>query len=1093
MTQYTPKFQEEYSAKLPALTLLTNLGWSFLSPELALAARGGKADEVVLRQVLRSELQKRTFTFAGKTYPLSEKAIDNLIAEVCSPALNEGLLTANERLYNHLLYGISVTEFVDGKKASPTVALIDWQNPANNSFVFTEEFSVTRTSGVESRRPDIVCFVNGIPLVVIEAKRPDGNAKKGPTIDEGISQSLRNQRHDEIPLLFAYSQLILSINGNEGRYGTCGTPAKFWSAWREEDISDAEIYAIKNKKIEGDRLARLFNHRSSKDLDWYQSLTAAGELAVTGQDQLLISLLSPARLLEMTRYFVLFDKKAGKVVARYQQVFGIKRLIERINTRSSTGGREGGVIWHTTGSGKSFTMVFLSKAMILHESLKQCRIVVVTDRLDLENQLSKTFASGGELAGKKDKEAAIATSGRRLAEQIGKGTERIIFSLIQKFNTATKMPECVNNSSDIIVLIDEGHRSHGGENNIRMKQALPNAAFVAFTGTPLLKDDKTTNKFGPIVHAYTMQRAVEDQTVTPLLYEERIPDLDVNERAIDSWFERITEGLSDDQKADLKRKFAKKGQVYGSDDRIRLIALDIANHFVKNIDEGLKGQLACDSKASAIKYKKYLDEAGLFESAVVMSPPDSREGNTAVDEATTPEVTQWWKDNVGSLDEQAYSKHLIERFDNDDSLKILIVVDKLLTGFDEPKNSVLYIDKPLKEHNLIQAIARVNRLHPKKKFGLLIDYRGILAELDTTIQKYQDLASRTQGGYDINDIAGLYNQMSTEYKRLPQLYKQLWAIFDGVNNKNDIEQLRQVLVPKIEEREGELVDVHLKVREDFYEALTAFASCLKVALQSATFFEDKSFSEQDRCHYKETVKQFSSLRQLVQQDAGEKIDYDEYAEQVKKLLDKHVVGVEVKEPGGVYEVGKMGQKQQPEDWGEDKTRNETDIIKTRVTRMIEQELRDDPYAQEAFSKLLRQAIEEAEKLFDHPLKQYMLFREFEEQVQERRLNDIPDAFAGNRHAQAYFGVFKKVLPEALAVLDQQVQDKWIKVAFEIDQEVETSVAENSINPQNIEADIRKKLLPRMFKECKAIGGGMDQAKKIVEMIVQITRVGLSGL
>ncbi len=1092
MIQYTPKFQEEYSAKLPALTLLTNLRWSFLSPELALAARGGKNDEVVLREVLRSELQKRTFTFAGKSYPLSEKAIDNLIAEVCSPALNEGLLTANERLYNHLLYGISVTEFVDGKKASPTVALIDWQNPANNSFVFTEEFTVTRSGGVESRRPDIVCFVNGIPLVVIEAKRPDGNAKKGPTIDEGISQSLRNQRHDEIPLLFAYSQMLLSINGNEGRYGTCGTPAKFWAAWREEDITDAEMYAVKNKTLKDEQLKNLFNHRPAKDLDWYQSLTAAGELAVTGQDQLLISLLSPARLLEMTRYFTLFDKKAGKIVARYQQVFGIKRLIERINTRSVTGGREGGVIWHTTGSGKSFTMVFLSKALILHESLKQCRIVVVTDRVDLETQLSKTFASGGELAGKKDKEAAMATSGKRLAEQIGNGTERIIFSLIQKFNTATKMPECVNNSSDIIVLIDEGHRSQGGENHIRMKQALPNAAFVAFTGTPLLKDDKTTNKFGPIVHAYTMQRAVEDQTVTPLLYEERIPDLDVNERAIDSWFERITEGLSDEQKADLKRKFAKKGQVYGADDRIRLIALDIANHFVKNIDEGLKGQLACDSKASAIKYKKYLDEAGLFESAVVMSPPDSREGNTAVDEATTPEVTQWWKDNVGSQDEQAYTKHLIERFDKDDSLKILIVVDKLLTGFDEPKNAVLYIDKPLKEHNLIQAIARVNRLHPKKKFGLLIDYRGILAELDTTIQKYQDLASRTQGGYDINDIAGLYNQMSTEYKRLPQLYKQLWAIFDGVKNKNDIEQLRQVLVPKIEERDGELVDVHLKVREDFYEALTAFASCLKVALQSATFFEDKSFSDQDRRHYKETVKQFSSLRQLVQQDAGERIDYDEYAEQVKKLLDKHVVGIEVKEPGGVYEVGKMGQKQQPEDWSEDKTRNETDIIKTRVTRMIEQELRDDPYAQEAFSKLLRQAIEEAEKLFDHPLKQYMLFREFEEQVQDRRLNDIPDAIAGNRHAQAYFGVFKKVLPEALAVLDQQVQDKWIKIAFEIDQAVETSVAENSINPQNIEADIRKKLLPRMFQECKAIGGGMDQAKKIVEMIVQITRVGLNG-
>ncbi|MDR5609205.1 MULTISPECIES: type I restriction endonuclease subunit R [unclassified Arsenophonus] len=1091
--QHPPKFQEEFSAKIPALALLSNLGWSYLTPEASLIVRGNKPDQVLLSQILRQQLAKRTFTFAGLDYPLSDKSIDNLVAEVNSPALNEGLLTANERLYNHLMYGISVTEFIDGKKANPTIALIDWHNPTNNSFVFTEEFNVTRASGIESRRPDIVCFVNGIPLVVIEAKRPDGNAKKGPTIDEGISQSLRNQRHDEIPYLFVYSQLLLSINGHEGRYATCGTPAKFWANWREEDISDAEMYAIKNRSCSTEQFTRLFRHRSAEVVAWYQQLVSNGELAVTGQDQMLISLLSPTRLLEMTRFFTLFDKKVGKVVARYQQVFGIKRLLERINTHRPDGGRGGGVIWHTTGSGKSFTMVFLSKVLILHETLKQCRIVVVTDRIDLEKQLSRTFISGGELSGKRDKASAIATSGTRLAEQIGKGTERIIFSLIQKFNTATRLPECVNTSSDIIVLIDEGHRSQGGENHIRMKQALPNAAFVAFTGTPLLKEDKTTNKFGPIVHAYTMQRAVEDKTVTPLLYEERIPDLDVNERAIDSWFERITEGLSDEQKTDLKRKFARKGQIYSTDDRIRLIALDIANHFVKNIDDGLKGQLACDSKASAIKYKKYLDEAGLFESAVVISPPDSREGNTEVDESTTPEVTQWRKDNIGSQNEQVYTQHVIERFEKDDTLKMLIVVDKLLTGFDEPKNTVLYIDKPLKGHNLIQAIARVNRLHPQKKFGLLIDYRGILSELDTTIEKYQKLASRTQGGYDINDLVGLYNQMSTEYKRLPQLHKNLWAIFAAVKNKHDIEQLRQVLIPHIEEHDGELVDIHLKVREDFYEALTAFASCLKVALQSATFFEDKSFSDDDRRLYKETVKQFSSLRQLVQQDAGERIDYDVYTEQVKKLLNKHVVGVEVREPDGVYEVSLMGQRQQPEEWSEEKTRNETDIIKTRVTRMIEQQLYDDPYAQEAFSKLLRQAIEEAEKLFHHPLKQYLLFREFEEQVQRRQLSDIPDVFCGNHHAQAYFGVFRKILPEVFTISDPQIQEKWVKLAFTLDQLVDRSVAENSINPQNIEADIRKKLLPLMFKECKVIGGGMEQAKKIVEMIVQITRVGLSGV
>ncbi len=1085
--KYTPKFQEEYSSKLPALALLSNLGWTFLSPEQALQARSNKTTEVVLRDVLRKELQKRRFIYAGKSHPLSASAIDNIIMTVCSPALNEGLGAANETLYNHLLYGISVTEFVDGKKANPTIALIDWQNVSNNSFLFTEEFSVTRSNGVDARRPDLVCFVNGIPLVVIEAKRPDGHANKGPTVEEGISQSLRNQRVDEIPNLFVYSQLILSISGTDGRYGTQGTPAKFWTAWREEDLTDLQLFSIKNKKLSDAQKNALFDYRKPEDREWYESLISGGELSVTEQDKLLIGVLSPERLLDMTRLFTFFDSKIGKVVARYHQVFSIKRLLERINTKNEKGGREGGVIWHTTGSGKSFTMVLLSKVLVLHESLKQCRVVIITDRVDLESQLSSTFRSSGELAGKKDKASAMATSGKRLAEQIGKGTERIVFSLIQKFNTATKLPECRNESSDIIVLIDEGHRSQGGEAHTRMRMALPNASFVAFTGTPLLKDDKTTNKFGSIVHAYTMQHAVEDRTVTPLLYEERIPDLDVNERAIDGWFDRITEGLSEEQQADLKRKFAKKGQVYQAEDRIHLIALDIANHFVKNIDDGLKGQIACDSKPTAILYKKYLDEAGLFESAVIMSPPDTREGNTDIDEDKSPEVTKWWKENVGSQDEQAYTKDLISRFEKDDDLKILIVVDKLLTGFDEPRNTVLYIDKPLKEHNLIQAIARVNRLHPKKKFGLLIDYRGILAELDTTIEKYQDLASRTQNGYDINDIAGLYNQMSTEYKRLPRLYDQVWAIFKEVKNKNDIEQLRQVLVPKMEERNGEMVDTHLKVRDDFYEALTEFSNCLKVALQSATFFEDKSFSEDDRRHYKETVKQFSSLRQLAKQDAGETIQYDEYSEQIKKLMDKHVVGVGVREPEGVYEVGKMGQ-QKPEEWNEDKTRNETDIIKTRITKTIEQSLQDDPYAEEAFSKLLRKAIQEAEDLFDHPLKQYMIFHELEEQLQDRRLPELPDSFNGNFHAQAYFGVFKQTFPES--IFARSSDDKWVELAFNVDKLVETSVAENSISPQNIEADIRQKLLPILFKKCKKLGAGMDQAKSIVETVVQITRAGV---
>lgn len=1085
-----PRFQEEFSAKLPALALLHNLQWDYLSPADALRLRDGKTDQVVLKDVLRENLRKRRFLFAGEEQRLTESTIEGIVTEICNPALNEGLLVANERVYNHLLYGIAVNQFVGGRKANPTIALIDWQNPENNTFQFTEEFGVLRSDGVNHRRPDIVCFVNGIPFAVIEAKRPDGHAGKGPTIDEGISQHLRNQRPDEIPQLYAYAQLLVSINGVSARYGTVGTARKFWAVWKDEEFDEERLLELKNREPAREFIDDVFKDRLARDRAWFDAWRS-GELAVTDQDRLVAGLLDKGRLLELTRFFMFFDRKAGRIVARYPQFFGIRALLDQIQKKRPDGRREGGVIWHTTGSGKSFTMVFLSKALILHEALKQCRIVVVTDRVDLETQLSSTFKTSGELAGKRDIAGAMATSGRRLAEQIGRGTERIVFSLIQKFNTAARLPICRNESADMIVLVDEGHRSHGGESHVRMRQALPNAALVAFTGTPLLKDEKTTNKFGRIVHAYTMQRAVEDGTVTPLLYEERVPDLDVNERALDSWFERITEGLTEQQKADLKRKYAKKGSLYKAEDRIRLIALDIANHLHKNLDDGLKAQLACDSKSSAIKYKKYLDETGLFESAVVISPPDTREGNTEVDEAAAPEIAKWWKENVGNRSEQDYTSEVLARFENDPDLKLLIVVDRLLTGFDEPRNAVLYIDKPLKEHNLIQAIARVNRLHPLKKYGLLIDYRGILAELDTTIAKYQDLASRTQGGYDISDLVGLYESMSSEYKRLPLLYRELWSTFSTVRNKNDIEQLRQVLIPKIERDGDETFDANQKKRDEFYERLTAFSTCLKVALQSATFFEDTAFSDEDRRHYKETLKQMGFLRQLVKQDAGESISYGEYEDQIRKLMDRHVVGVEVREPEGVYEVGRLGKTADPKEWSEEKTRNETDLIRTRVTRTIEQNLSDDPYARETFSRLLQQVIEETEKLFDHPLKQYFLFKEFEEQVEAREVPGIPERLRENKHAQAYFGVFRKVLTETFAGRADEAQESWVELAFACDREVDQAVNENSVNPQNIDAAIRKRLLPLVFQQCKRVGAGIDQAKQVVEWIVQITRIGLN--
>ncbi|TQE92805.1 MAG: type I restriction endonuclease subunit R, partial [Spiribacter salinus] len=478
--------------------------------------------------------------------------------------LGEGLMVANQRLHERLTLGVTVTEFMpNGQKYAVTVPLVDWDHVENNYFHVAEEFEVLSVHGTHTRRPDGVGFLNGIPVVVIEAKQAaSGNPNKS-MIDEGVSQTLRNQKVDEIPLLFAYSQLVMAISLTEGRYATTGTPAKFWMRWVEEQLPEATFDAIKNQPLADEVQDALFADKDTAVRQHFEALWSQPVLP-TEQDRMLISLLRPDRLLKLIRFYVLFSK-GTKIVARYPQFFAIEALIEQITQFERDGSRQGGVVWHTTGSGKSFTMVFLSQALILHPALKACRVLVVTDRVDLEKQLSNTFAEGGALGlqsigGGQIANRARASSGRELAHEIGQGNQRVLFTLIDKFRSAVKHPECYNPSENFLVLVDEGHRGHGGENHIRMRNALPKAAFIAFTGTPLIKDDKATTeeRFGPIVHAYTMRKAVEDGTVTPLLYEERRPELDVNDTSIDAWFEKITQGLTDEQKADLKKKYAKR-------------------------------------------------------------------------------------------------------------------------------------------------------------------------------------------------------------------------------------------------------------------------------------------------------------------------------------------------------------------------------------------------------------------------------------------------------------------------------------------------------------------------------------------------------
>jgi len=1082
---HTPDTREEAASKLPALHVLMAMGWDYLSPAGALALRGSERG-VLLEPILRERLKGHRFDFKGQTYTLSAGGIDQVVREISATGLNEGLIPANEAMYKHLTLGITVTEFVDGQRTAVTVPLIDWADPAANIFQVTEELSVERPAGMGRYRPDVVCYVNGIPLVVIEAKRPVSSTKDKAMVDEGISQHLRNQKTDGIQDLYAYSQLLLSISGNDGRYGTTGTDKKFWGAWTEEEITESQMQAVKSTPLSEAQREALFADKPKWMRDDFDRLHS-GPVWPTEQDRLIISLLRPDRLLDFTRRFIFFDRKLGKIAARYQQVQGAKAILTQVSHQKPDGSREGGVIWHTTGSGKSNLMVFLTKALLLDAELAGCRIIIVTDRVDLEKQLAATFMTGGAfgsaVATKKEGETSKVQSGRDLAKRIGSGSERIIFTLLQKFNSATKLPECKNTSDKIIVLVDEGHRSQGGENHERMRQALPNAAFIAFTGTPLLKEDKTRNKFGPILHAYTMQDAVEDGAVTPLVYEERQPVVDINDAAIDAWFDKITTGLSDRQKSDLKQKYSSRGQIYGAANRIDLIAYDIAIHFTENFAKlklGLKAQLATDSKLSAIRYKKALDETGLVTSAVVISAPDTREGHDDTDDAKTPEVQTWWKMNVGN-DADAYETDVIERFGTDGAPDILIVVDKLLTGFDEPRNAVLYIDKHLKGHNLLQAIARVNRLHEAKQFGYLIDYRGILAELDTSIQDYADLASQTQAGYEIDDLAGTVTNVSVEYKRLPGLHDALWAIFSGVQNKQDIEQFRRVLVPKTaDDGAGHSIDANQKVREDFYDALTEFGMCLKLALSSRTFFEDGAFDEKTIQGYKRDLRFFTELRVQAKRDAQETVDFSEYEEQIRRMVDKQVIGQEVVDPEGFIRVDTLGQADDPEDWSHEKTRTEADVIKTRIRKTIEQDLIDDPYAQRVFSELLKEAILAAEAMFDHPGKQYVMFKDLEEQVSRRNTPGVPDRFADHPRAQSYYGALLEQLNGA-----EQDEEVLVAEAMHIDSTVDDAVQTHSINPGSIESEIRKALLPRYFKFL----GGLDAANALIDQIVGIVRAG----
>ena len=977
-SQDVPSFLEDRISQIPALQLLQNLGWQYLTPREAVTLRAGKLSNVILDGVLVPQLRKfNKIRFKGAEYEFSEANIQSAI-QALREFVFDGLIRTNEKIYDLLILGKSLSQTIDGDTKSFPLFYIDWNRETfltNNVFHVTEEFAVERSGSHETRRPDLVLFVNGIPLAVIELKRPDDK----DAMQNAISQHLRNQRDDEIPQLFLFTQLLLAFSKNEAKYGTTGTRDKFWSTWKED--VDAELRPIVNRSLSSSQKDRLFADRSPQVRAFFERLEHQPR-ELTPQDRTLYSLCRPERLLDLMYNFTLFD--AGeKKIARYQQFFCIKKILQRIRQQDEEGRRKGGVVWHTQGSGKSLTMVMLAKA-IVREDLPDYKIVLVTDRVDLDDQIYKTFRHC-------DMEPDRAKSGRHLAKLLEGPKSRVVTTIIDKFETAVVKCELRNESENIFVLVDESHRGQYGGMHNRMRKALPNACFIGFTGTPVTKKEKNTiNKFGGLIDTYTIRQAVDDHAVVPLLYEGRDVEQQVDRKTIDRWFDQLTVNLKPEQRADLKKKFSTTDQLNKAEQKVKEIAFDIGMHFQESsYTAGMKAQLVAQDKNTALLYKKYLDDFGIVSSDVLISGPDDREGNEEVDESKLPAVVVFWKKMMAKHgSEEQYNKNIINSFKYGEDPKIIIVVDKLLTGFDAPRNTVLYLTRQLKDHTLLQAIARVNRLYEGKDFGYIIDYRGVLQNLNNAFDLYGKLED-----FDHGDLDDAINDVAEEVQKLPQRHSDLWDIFKGIKNKRDEEQYEQLLADQ-------------ELRDSFYERLSAYARNLAVALSSLRFMEDTPSAKVEK--YKADLSFFVKLRVAVKKRYAEVVDFKEYEAKIQKLIDTHVT------TGAVEKVTTLVNIFDKEAFLKEIEKLESiaskaDTIAHRTKKTISERMDEDPAFYRKFSEMLEDAIRafREKRLADRDyLNQVM---EVAESIRTRSGDSLPETLRNQDGAKAFFGVLKDLL------------------------------------------------------------------------------------
>ncbi|APC39279.1 type I restriction endonuclease subunit R [Clostridium estertheticum] len=970
-------FDEKNISQIPAIEVLKNLDYKYIDTKEASKLRGNLYN-VLLRPILKKKLNElNSYTYKGKEYKFSEKNINEASMDI-DELLTDGLVKTNEKIFQSLMLGRSYIENLqDGTKRSFTMKFVDWDKTNNNDFYVVEEVTVESEDGRKSPRLDLVLFMNGIPFGVIECK------KSSILTEQGISQMLRNQSKDYIPQLFKFIQIVMATNKNETKYATCSTPKQFWSVWKEQD---EKWLNSKVKKVVIDRLP-------------------------TNQDKNIVSLFYPGRVIELIKYFILFDKDIKKI-CRYQQYFAVKEIIKTINKNDKNGNRQSGLIWHTQGSGKSLTMVMVAKYILSELKQFKPRVVIVTDRIDLDKQINRTF-NHTRL------KAIRAATGKHLIDLIENNEADIITTLVHKFNTASKKEKKLE-SRDIFVLVDESHRSQYNQLNIKMKEVFPNACYLGFTGTPLMKNDKTLDKFGgKFIHKYTMVDGVNDKAIVPLLYEGKMVEQSVNKKAIDMQLDIITRNLNDDHKDQVMKKWSSFEKVASSDQRISLIAFDINEHFINNYkskDLLYTAMFATNSKKDSIKYLRAFEALGDLNVGVIISAPDMREGYDEVNKKPDDLIIEFWNEMMDKYENPTdYEETLKDEFDHGE-LDLLIVVDKLLTGFDAPRAAVLYIDKEMKDHTLLQAIARINRLYKDKEYGYIVDYRGLIKKLDDAMEMYSGAGLESfEGKY----LKGAVHNVIMIIGDIRQYYTELVNFFSIIKNKDDVEEYEIYLADK-------------KVREDFYNILCNFGRNIAIALESEKIYNALGKEEIEK--YKSAFKFYQKLRESVKHRYSDSIDAKEYEARMQKLIDNYIAAegmMIITNPVDILD------KEAFEEEVERITnpRSKADTIRTRLSKSISEKYDENPAYYQRFSDRIQKVLEEYKNRRISEASDLDYLTKIEDIMKNYRAKKddtyYPDSIKNNENAQAFYGEVNNVIKESKASYTTK-EDEIGVLALEID-------------------------------------------------------------